>query len=63
MSLGLIPCQPMRVICVKVLVLVYYRIYCMYSDRQAYANSVDPDEMLQNVVIRVYTVCHSSSNF
>ena len=26
-----------------------YRIYHMYSDRQAWENSVNPDEMLQNV--------------
>ena len=27
---------------------VMYCIYRMYSDRQAWANNVDPDEMLQN---------------
>ena len=26
-----------------------YHIYSMYLDRQAWANSVDPDEMPQNV--------------
>ena len=31
-----------------------------YWDRQAWANGVDPDQMPQNV-IRVFTVCHSSS--
>ena len=25
-----------------------YGIYCIYSDRQAWANSADPDETLQN---------------
>ena len=29
--------------------LLIYRIYCMYSDRQAWTNSVDPDETPQNV--------------
>ena len=33
-----------------------------YWDRQAWANSVDPDQMLQNL-IWAYTVCHSSSSF
>ena len=27
---------------------VKYHIYLMYSDKQAWANSVDPDEMPQN---------------
>ena len=36
----------------------------MYLVRQAWANSVDPDEMLQmRHLIRVYTVCQSSSYF
>ena len=39
-------------------------IYCLYSDRQAPANSVDLDEMLQILVSQlVYTVCHSSGIF
>ena len=29
-----------------------YRIYRMYSDRQAWANSVDPDETPQNAASR-----------
>ena len=33
-----------------------------YWDRQAFANSVDPYQMLQKAVIRVYTVCHTHSN-
>ena len=37
--------------------------YHMHLDRQARADSVDPDETPQNAaIIRVYTVCHSSSN-
>ena len=43
-----------------------FTVQCTYSDRQAWAYSVDLDETLQNVAfIRVcwYTVCHSSSNF
>ena len=32
----------------QILSLQEYHINCMYWDRQAWANSVDPDEMLQN---------------
>ena len=36
----------------------------MYLIWQAWANSVDPDEVLQTQhFIRIYTVCHSSSYF
>ena len=44
--------------------LPYVILYCMYSVRQAWANSVDLDEMLQmRHLIRVYTVCHSSQQW
>ena len=36
---------------------ILYRIYSMYSDRQGWANSVDPDEMH---LIRIYTATHSA---
>ena len=39
---------------------LHYTIYRMYSDRQAQANSV---ELYETPQTRVYTVCHSSSNF
>ena len=35
----------------------------MYWDRQAFANSVDPDQVPQNTASdQVYTVCHTCSN-
>ena len=34
-----------------------YSIYCMYSDRKARANSVDPDEMPQNVASHLGLHC------
>ena len=34
-----------------------------YSDRQVCRSSVDTDKTPQNSQIRVYTVCHSPSNF
>ena len=37
----------------------WHRIYPNYSDKEAWANSIDPDQTPQ---IRVYTICHSSSN-
>ena len=41
-----------------------YPIYRMYSERQGWATSVDPNEIRRmRHLIRVYTVCHSSSNF
>ena len=43
--------------------MVNYRNNPKYWDRQAYANSVDPDQTPQNAASdRVCTVCHSSSN-
>ena len=35
----------------------YYRIYHMYSDRQAWANSLDPDETLRNAVSHLGLHC------
>ena len=37
--------------------LLYYLIYHMYLERQAYANSVDPDEMPQNVASHLDLHC------
>ena len=34
-----------------------YRIYHMYSDRQAWANSIDPDEMPQNMASHLGLHC------
>ena len=34
-----------------------YRIYCMYSDRQAWANSVDPDGTPQNAAFHLCLHC------
>ena len=41
-------------------VWVIYRIYSVYSDGQAWANSVDRSDA---AFCMVYTVCHSPSNF
>ena len=38
-------------------VFVDYHIYSMYSDRQARANSVDPDEMQQNAASHLGLHC------
>ena len=34
-----------------------YRIYHIYSDRQAWANGIDPDEMLQNAASHLGLHC------
>ena len=36
-----------------------YRNFPKFSDRQVWANSVDPDQTAPSSLIRVYTVCHS----
>ena len=41
-------------------VLNKYRTNSTYSERQTWANRVDPDQMPQ---IRIHTVCYSPSNF
>ena len=42
----------------------YYGIYPTFTDRQAWANGVDPDQMPQNAAFdQVHTVGHSSSSF
>ena len=44
--------------------IAVYHIYHMYSDRQAWANSLDPDETPQNMASHLsLTVCHSPNNF
>ena len=39
-----------------------YRNNPKYWDRYAFANSVDPDQMLQNATSDQGTVCHTYSN-
>ena len=55
-----------RVICwgkLSVPLVFCYRYVPKYSDRQVWANSVDPDQTAPRGLIRIYTVCHFVSIF